>query len=107
MIEIDALPQLRDPVMVVALAGWVDAGLAGGGAVALLQEQLESARTFARLDLADLMDLQQTRPTVHLVDGVSRRDRVAGDHVERRAARARRRAVRRARAVAALAGGAR
>ena len=72
MIEIDALPQLRDPVMVVALAGWVDAGLAGGGAVALLQEQLESARTFARLDLADLMDLQQTRPTVHLVDGVSR-----------------------------------
>ncbi len=72
MIEIDALPQLRDPVLVVALAGWVDAGLAGGGTVALLQEQLESARTFARLDLADLMDLQQTRPTVHLVDGVSR-----------------------------------
>jgi|1186.fasta_scaffold10836_3 proteasome assembly chaperone (PAC2) family protein len=72
MIEIDALPQLREPVLVVALAGWVDAGLAGGGSVALLQEQLESARTFARLDLADLMDLQQTRPTVHLVNGVSR-----------------------------------
>ena len=29
-------------------------------------------RTFGRIDLADLMDLQQTRPTVHLVDGVSR-----------------------------------
>jgi proteasome assembly chaperone (PAC2) family protein len=72
MIEIDALPQLREPVLVVALGGWVDAGLAGGGSVALLQEQLESARTFARIDLADLMDLQQTRPTVHLVDGVSR-----------------------------------
>ncbi len=72
MIEIDALPQLRDPVLVVSLSGWVDAGLAGGGSVALLQEQIESVRTFARIDLADLMDLQQTRPTVHLVDGVSR-----------------------------------
>jgi proteasome assembly chaperone (PAC2) family protein len=72
MLEVEALPQLRDPVMVVALSGWVDAGLAGGGAVAFLQEQLDAARTFARLDLGDLMDLQQTRPTVHLVDGVSR-----------------------------------
>jgi proteasome assembly chaperone (PAC2) family protein len=72
MIEIDALPQLRDPVLVVSLSGWVDAGLAGGGSVAFLQEQVESLRTFARIDLADLMDLQQTRPTVHLVDGVSR-----------------------------------
>lgn len=72
MIEIDALPQLRDPALVVSLSGWVDAGLAGAGSVAFLQEQVESARTFARIDLADLMDLQQTRPTVHLVDGVSR-----------------------------------
>jgi proteasome assembly chaperone (PAC2) family protein len=72
MIDIDALPQLRDPVLVVSLSGWVDAGLAGGGTVAVLQEQLESVRTFGRLDLSDLMDLQQTRPTVHLVDGVSR-----------------------------------
>jgi predicted ATP-grasp superfamily ATP-dependent carboligase len=72
MIEIDALPQLRDPVLVVSLSGWVDAGLAGGGALALLQEQTESARRFATIDLADLMDLQQTRPTVHLVGGVSR-----------------------------------
>ena len=72
MIEIDTLPQLRDPVLVVALAGWVDAGLAGNGSVAFLQEQLDSARTFGRIDLGDLMDLQQTRPTVHLVDGVSR-----------------------------------
>jgi proteasome assembly chaperone (PAC2) family protein len=72
VIEIDTLPQLRDPVLVVALAGWVDAGLAGSGSVAFLQEQLDAARTFGRIDLGDLMDLQQTRPTVHLVDGVSR-----------------------------------
>jgi proteasome assembly chaperone (PAC2) family protein len=72
VLEIDTLPQLRDPVLVVALAGWVDAGLAGSGSVAFLQEQLDAARSFGRLDLGDLMDLQQTRPTVHLVDGVSR-----------------------------------
>jgi proteasome assembly chaperone (PAC2) family protein len=72
VLEIDTLPQLRDPILVVALTGWVDAGLAGSGSVAFLQEQLDAARTFGRIDLADLMDLQQTRPTVHLVDGVSR-----------------------------------
>jgi proteasome assembly chaperone (PAC2) family protein len=72
VIEIDTLPQMRDPVLVVALAGWVDAGLAGSGSVAFLQEQMDAARTFGRIDLGDLMDLQQTRPTVHLVDGVSR-----------------------------------
>ena len=59
----------------------------------------------ARIDLADLMDLQQTRPTVQLVDGVSREiawpsiDFVAGQR------RSRRRAVQRARAVAAVARG--
>jgi len=72
VLEIDTLPQLRDPILVVALTGWVDAGLAGSGSVAFLHEQLDAARTFGRIDLADLMDLQQTRPTVHLVDGVSR-----------------------------------
>jgi proteasome assembly chaperone (PAC2) family protein len=72
VIEIDTLPQLRDPILVVALTGWVDAGLAGSGSVAFLHEQLDASRTFGRIDLADLMDLQQTRPTVHLVDGVSR-----------------------------------
>jgi hypothetical protein len=72
MLEIETLPQLRDPVLVVALSGWVDAGLAGGGSATLLREQADSLRTFARLDLSDLMDLQQTRPTVHLVGGVQR-----------------------------------
>jgi proteasome assembly chaperone (PAC2) family protein len=71
LIEIDALPNLRDPVLIVALSGWVDAGIAGAGTVAVLHEQ-SSARRFGRIDLADLIDLQQTRPSVHLVDGVSR-----------------------------------
>jgi proteasome assembly chaperone (PAC2) family protein len=71
LIEIDAMPKLRNAVMVIALSGWVDAGIAGAGTIAVLQEQA-NARQFGRIDLADLMDLQQTRPTVRLVDGVSR-----------------------------------
>jgi proteasome assembly chaperone (PAC2) family protein len=72
LLDVDTWPELRDPVMVVNLSGWLDAGVAGAGAVAVLSEQLDAKRVFGRIDLADLMDLQQTRPTVHLVDGVSR-----------------------------------
>ncbi len=71
MLEIDRWPDLRDPVLVVALSGWVDAGLAGAGAAAVLSDQLGSAQ-FGRVDLTDLADLQQTRPSVHLVDGATR-----------------------------------
>jgi proteasome assembly chaperone (PAC2) family protein len=72
LLDVDTWPGLRDPVLVVTLSGWVDAGMAGAGAVAVLTEQLDAKRAFGRIDLSDLMDLQQTRPTVHLVGGVSR-----------------------------------
>jgi proteasome assembly chaperone (PAC2) family protein len=72
VLEIDRWPDLRDPVLVVALSGWVDAGLAGVGAAAVLSDQLGSASKFGRVDLTDLVDLQQTRPSVHLVDGATR-----------------------------------
>jgi proteasome assembly chaperone (PAC2) family protein len=72
LIQIDSMPGLREPVMAVVLSGWVDAGMAGGGALAVLAEQLESKRTFGHVDLSDLLDLQQTRPTVQLVDGSAR-----------------------------------
>ncbi|MGH9031259.1 MAG: PAC2 family protein [Acidimicrobiia bacterium] len=71
-LDVERWPDLRAPVMVVALSGWVDAGLAGAGAIAVLAEQLESARRFGRLDLSDAVDLQQTRPTVKLVEGATR-----------------------------------
>ena len=71
-LEVDTWPELRDPIMVVNLSGWFDAGMAGAGAMAVLSEQLDARRAFGRIDLSDLMDLQQTRPSVRLVDGVSR-----------------------------------
>lgn len=59
-------------MLVVALSGWVDAGLAGAGAAAVLSDQLGSAAEFGHVDLTDIVDLQQTRPSVHLVDGATR-----------------------------------
>lgn len=73
MLEIETWPQLRDPLLVIALRGWVDAGEAGALAAALLSGQLESVRVFGRYDLSDVVDLQQTRPTVSLVDGTTRK----------------------------------
>jgi proteasome assembly chaperone (PAC2) family protein len=72
VLEVEQWPQLRDPVMLVALSGWVDGGMAGGGALAAVAEQLEAARAFGTIDLSDLVDLQQTRPTVNLLDGTTR-----------------------------------
>jgi len=69
VIEFDRLPQLREPMLVGAFAGWVDAGLAGSGAAALLAEQLTARSRFAQLDLTELVDLSATRPKVRLVDG--------------------------------------
>jgi predicted ATP-grasp superfamily ATP-dependent carboligase len=73
VLEIVQMPELRDPVMVMSFTGWVDGGLAGAGAAAVLADQLQSARTCANFDLAEYVDLQQTRPTVSLVDGETRR----------------------------------
>ena len=73
MIELDAVPRLRNPVLVLSIVGWVDAGEAGARAAALLSSQLDGAKVFARYALDDLVDLQQTRPTVTLVDGSTRR----------------------------------
>jgi proteasome assembly chaperone (PAC2) family protein len=73
VLDVEQWPTLRDPVMLVALTGWVDGGLAGTGTLAAVAEALESPRKFASVDLSDLLDLQQTRPTVSLIDGVTRR----------------------------------
>lgn len=72
MIEIERWPELRDPMLVVSVAGWVDAGFAGAGAVAVLVDQMAATSTFGHIPLDDIADLQQARPSVHLVDGVTR-----------------------------------
>ena len=59
-------------MVVVAFEGWNDAGDAATGAVEHL-ELIWDAKPLAALDPEDYYDFQVNRPTVSLVDGVSRR----------------------------------
>lgn len=65
------LPELTDPVVVAAFEGWNDAGDAATGAVEHL-ELIWDATPLAALDPEDYYDFQVNRPTVSLIDGVSR-----------------------------------
>jgi proteasome assembly chaperone (PAC2) family protein len=68
VLHVERWPELHEPVLVIALSGWVDAGLAGAGAIAVLAEQQAGAEQFGTIDLSDLMDLQQTRPVARWAD---------------------------------------
>ena len=73
-------PRLVDPVLVAAFEGWNDAGDAASGAVEHL-ELVWDAQPLTELDPDDYYDFQVNRPTVSLVDGISRRDHLADDPV--------------------------
>ncbi len=64
--------ELTEPVMVAAFEGWNDAGDAASAAIEHLQLTWE-ATELAEIDPDDYYDFQVTRPTVRLVDGVTRR----------------------------------
>jgi proteasome assembly chaperone (PAC2) family protein len=65
-------PRLVDPVMVAAFEGWNDAGDAASTAVEHLQLTWD-ATPLVDVDPDDYYDFQVTRPTVRMVDGVTRR----------------------------------
>jgi predicted ATP-grasp superfamily ATP-dependent carboligase len=58
------------PVLVVALDGWVDAGLAGSTAMASLLEAVET-RSYAVFDSEELLDQRARRPQLRIVDGIN------------------------------------
>src|SRR3954466_14733747 len=64
----DDLPELTDPVVVVAFEGWNDAGDAATGALEHL-ELIWDATPLAALDPEDYYDFQVNRPTVSLIGG--------------------------------------
>ncbi|MGO1166945.1 MAG: PAC2 family protein [Janibacter sp.] len=63
MIEIEDLPELHDPVMILAFEGWNDAGEAASRVVEHLTDLWE-AETVAAIDPEDYYDFQVTRPRV-------------------------------------------
>jgi proteasome assembly chaperone (PAC2) family protein len=75
---------LIDPVLVVALEGWIDAGLGAAGAVAALLET-SPTELIAAFDTDALIDYRSRRPTLRIADGVH--DRTRWPTIELRAGR--------------------
>ena len=63
VIEIQDLPELRDPVMLVAFEGWNDAGEAASRVIEHLGEVWD-AETVAAVDPEDYYDFQVNRPRI-------------------------------------------
>jgi proteasome assembly chaperone (PAC2) family protein len=63
-------PLLEDPVLVVSLDGWIDAGFAAATAAAHLVSLLDPT-VVARFDVDVLVDHRSRRPVTHLVEGVN------------------------------------
>ncbi|MEW2499589.1 PAC2 family protein [Amycolatopsis sp. CA-161197] len=66
-----ARPESKRPLMVVAFEGWNDAGDAASRAIEHLQLNWD-ATPLAELEPDDYYDFQVSRPTISMVDGVTR-----------------------------------
>ncbi len=63
-------PALTEPLLISALDGWVDAGMAAMSAMAYLLGNGETTLV-ARFDTDTLLDFRSRRPVAHLADGVN------------------------------------
>jgi len=70
-LRFDSRPSLRRPAMLLAFAGWNDAGEAASTAVRYLARHLD-AEKFADIDPEDFYDFTVMRPHVRLAGGVTR-----------------------------------
>ena len=68
--ELHDRPSLDDPVMVMVLEGWIDAGYAAATAAQTLLGGLDTYPV-ATFDTDALLDHRARRPIMHLVDGVN------------------------------------
>jgi proteasome assembly chaperone (PAC2) family protein len=63
---------LRAPALVCAFKGWNDAGESATSALTFMGASLDASR-FAVIDPEEFVDYQSTRPSVRLVDGLTRK----------------------------------
>jgi proteasome assembly chaperone (PAC2) family protein len=63
-------PELKEPVLVTMLVGWIDAGAAAATAMTVLENEL-AARPVATFDSDTFIDYRARRPTMMLRDGVN------------------------------------
>jgi proteasome assembly chaperone (PAC2) family protein len=71
-VEYRARPELVEPVVICAFAGWNDGGEGATSAVRELRDQWGS-KGFASIDPEEFYDFQVHRPNVRLADGTTRR----------------------------------
>jgi proteasome assembly chaperone (PAC2) family protein len=71
-VEYESRPDVSDPVVVCAFAGWNDGGEAATTAARYVRDRW-GARRFASIDPEEFFDFQVNRPTVQLEDGRTRR----------------------------------
>jgi proteasome assembly chaperone (PAC2) family protein len=70
LFDLRSRPDTEDPVLVLGLDGWIDAGLAAANALGTVLEDLDT-ETVAVFDADQLLDHRSRRPTMHLVDGLN------------------------------------
>jgi proteasome assembly chaperone (PAC2) family protein len=64
--QISSEPKLRDPVLILALSGWVDAGASGTGAAEYLADE---GSEIVRFDRDSLFDYRSNRPVISFRQG--------------------------------------
>jgi predicted ATP-grasp superfamily ATP-dependent carboligase len=70
LIQVDRWPDLRRPVLILGMEGWIDAGLGGGAAIATLLQEMKTD-LFATFDSDALIDQRARRPVLRVVNGVN------------------------------------
>ncbi|MFN8050573.1 MAG: PAC2 family protein [Acidimicrobiales bacterium] len=68
LVELHGHPTLSNPVMILALEGWIDAGMAASGAMSGILEGIDT-EPFATFDTDVLLDHRARRPMMSLVEG--------------------------------------
>src|ERR1035437_9830940 len=63
-------PELSEPVLVIGLEGWIDAGIAASTAVATLLETIPT-EVLATFDTEYFIDQRARRPLARIVDGIT------------------------------------
>jgi proteasome assembly chaperone (PAC2) family protein len=71
VLNFDSRPALRNPVLLLAFAGWSDAGASASTAVRYLIDQLLSKK-FANIDPEEFYDFYRQRPVVRLNESKNR-----------------------------------
>ncbi|MDQ1364447.1 MAG: hypothetical protein QOF20_377 [Acidimicrobiaceae bacterium] len=71
LIQVDRWPdQLRRPILILGMEGWIDAGLGGAGAVSTLLQGMETEE-FAIFDSDALIDQRARRPVLRVENGIN------------------------------------